>query len=1145
MLKKIFVALVLLLGVQQANASHIMGGEITWECLPSGQYVIHMKIYRDCNGIALSGTETVTIRNYPTVGNSTTVSMPMISSTDVSPDCSPWPGATQLSCGAGPPFAGSGGNGDGAVQENVYESAPVTLNGTPPPQGWVFTWNSCCRNNAIDNLVGPSGLGHTLRAIMYPYTPPGSTTPQAANPCYDSSPEFRESPSTVICTGYPFTYNHNASDPELDSLYYAWAEPLDEIGIGGSWNPPTNPNPVPFSSGYTYNSPLPGPAQNPSNVAATIDASSGEVKYTSYTDGSYVTCVVVEAWKCGQKVAEIYRDIQVVLLNCTGTNNPPTVTITATPNSVPVTQIPGSNTYEATAIAGDLVEFTMQALDIEFQPVTFLPQNVTFQASGGQLGVPLSSSTSGCINPPCATVVPTGSQVGFTAAQQNNITFSWQTDCSHLSYETNCGNLQNVYTFVLKMSDDYCPAPAISIGTLKVTVLADLATPPDLTCVSFDPNTNEITLNWIPPTDTGYSFNYYVIYHRSNTPGATFMAVDTVYNWADTQAILTGITPAEGDFMVRSNTHCDYLSGPSDTLTLVDLVVTPYPPTNSEIGFLNWNSMGSGNVLYEIWAESPAGSGSYFLIGTTNDTSFVDTVTFCNSVVNYQIRVNINGVTCNSTVDGAAFSDNTNDDVIVMDTVSVNAANQALVTWELSNSPDVVEYYILRLNPTSGIFEIIDTVDAATYVPPYIDPTGDPTAGALSYKVISVDSCGNQSDDLVVDPHTTMYLNNYLDKCESRNYVSWTTYKGIPVSEYSLYVSITPPGGPTTPKSLIYQGGPADTTFTQPGLQNEYIYCYEVEATDTNGTVFSSSNRLCVTAQVPNKSQVLYLGTVTNTSGGAGIHAFIDGNADVISFDIERADNILGPYAPIGTVAKPAFAPWRILYTDYSANVNQRRYYYRIAATDSCGSRDTVSNLGRNILLEVRPKGNLSNQLKWNPYIDWGGEVGGYRVYRSVDNDYSFELVATVSGSDTTYLDFIDGFPNANGKFCYYVEAFEVNNPLNYVDDNGNGFVSGSNIACTIQEARVFLPTAFYPESEMQVNRLFGPTNVFAQPGTYRFYIMNRWGEMVFETNDFTKLWDGSHNGEPAPVGVYVYYLKFTSKDGLPVEQRGTFTLLR
>src|SRR5690606_1938732 len=98
-----------------------------------------------------------------------------------------------------------------------YRSQPITLNGKPPANGWVFGWTSpCCRSADILNLTN---LGTAMfKAIMY-----GDGRP-SQNPCYDSSPRFRELPSTLICEKYDFQFNNNASDNDLDSLSYRWAE---------------------------------------------------------------------------------------------------------------------------------------------------------------------------------------------------------------------------------------------------------------------------------------------------------------------------------------------------------------------------------------------------------------------------------------------------------------------------------------------------------------------------------------------------------------------------------------------------------------------------------------------------------------------------------------------------------------------------------------------------------------------------------------------------------------------------------------------------------------------------------------------------------------------------------------------------------
>ncbi|MBA3972172.1 MAG: hypothetical protein H0X46_08515, partial [Bacteroidetes bacterium] len=269
----------------KTNASHLMGGEITWDCVGGGQYVFTMKLYRDCNGIATSSIVSLSVWNHPTVFS---IPLNLISQTDISPSCnSGGPGISCAGAQAQPGWPLSASPVAGAVQETVFQSAPLTLPGVPSGLGWIFTYDDCCRNGSISNLQTAGAYGFTLRAAMYSYNG------QNANPCFDSSPKFLENPSSVICVGYPFTYNHNAFDPELDSLSYSWADPLDDFNP--VYNPPLDPISIPFAPGYSAVSPLPGVIQNPANVPATINAATGEISFTSFTQGNFVTVVKVEA----------------------------------------------------------------------------------------------------------------------------------------------------------------------------------------------------------------------------------------------------------------------------------------------------------------------------------------------------------------------------------------------------------------------------------------------------------------------------------------------------------------------------------------------------------------------------------------------------------------------------------------------------------------------------------------------------------------------------------------------------------------------------------------------------------------------------------------------------------------------------------
>jgi len=60
------------------------------------------------------------------------------------------------------------------------------------------------------------------------------------------------------------------------------------------------------------------------------------------------------------------------------------------------------------------------------------------------------------------------------------------------------------------------------------------------------------------------------------------------------------------------------------------------------------------------------------------------------------------------------------------------------------------------------------------------------------------------------------------------------------------------------------------------------------------------------------------------------------------------------------------------------------------------------------------------------------------------------------------------------------------------------------------------------------------------------FRVYNRWGQLVFETKDWTKKWDGGINGSPQPAGVYVWMLQYVDHDsGKPFSLKGTAVLIR
>ena len=71
-----------------------------------------------------------------------------------------------------------------------------------------------------------------------------------------------------------------------------------------------------------------------------------------------------------------------------------------------------------------------------------------------------------------------------------------------------------------------------------------------------------------------------------------------------------------------------------------------------------------------------------------------------------------------------------------------------------------------------------------------------------------------------------------------------------------------------------------------------------------------------------------------------------------------------------------------------------------------------------------------------------------------------------------------------------------------------------------ITEAFLYIPNAFSPNGD-GVNDSFGGKGEGIT--VYNIQIFNRWGNLIFESNDIKIQWDGSYHNEMAPEGVYVY----------------------
>lgn len=90
----------------------------------------------------------------------------------------------------------------------------------------------------------------------------------------------------------------------------------------------------------------------------------------------------------------------------------------------------------------------------------------------------------------------------------------------------------------------------------------------------------------------------------------------------------------------------------------------------------------------------------------------------------------------------------------------------------------------------------------------------------------------------------------------------------------------------------------------------------------------------------------------------------------------------------------------------------------------------------------------------------------------------------------------------------------------------------------------VYIPNAFSPNNNGK-NEGFMPSLYNVKDRNYAFRVFNRWGEMVYETNDIHAFWDGNFKGTACEQDVYIWTVNGEFYNGDLFTFKGTVTVLR
>ena len=168
----------------------------------------------------------------------------------------------------------------------------------------------------------------------------------------------------------------------------------------------------------------------------------------------------------------------------------------------------------------------------------------------------------------------------------------------------------------------------------------------------------------------------------------------------------------------------------------------------------------------------------------------------------------------------------------------------------------------------------------------------------------------------------------------------------------------------------------------------------------------------------------------------------------------------------------------------------------------------------------------------------------------SFDNGVNF--TNTSLGADNYLWIFGDGSPNETIENPYHeYDATDDFNELSYqitlVAYSAEGCVDTAISYINLVPALIYyVPNAFTPDGDDH-NNLFKP--VFStgyNVDKYSFMIFNRWGEVIYETEDIGAGWDGTYKGLPSQEGVYTWKIQvMKSNNAFREMEVGHVTLLR
>ncbi|MFN5635576.1 MAG: gliding motility-associated C-terminal domain-containing protein [Flavobacteriia bacterium] len=422
-------------------------------------------------------------------------------------------------------------------------------------------------------------------------------------------------------------------------------------------------------------------------------------------------------------------------------------------------------------------------------------------------------------------------------------------------------------------------------------------------------------------------------------------------------------------------------------------------------------------------------------------------------------------------------------------------------TFNPASGTQTVTYNYTDANGCSGsgtatiIVNPLPVVDAGTYTPICADAADLPLVGSPAGGTFSGTGVTANAFDPSANTQTVTYTYTNANGCVNTDVATITvvqltptnagTYTPVCIDAANVVLNGTPAGGTFTGTGVT-----AGTFDPSVGTQTiTYTYSDAIGCT-ASATATIVVNPLPVVGA--GAAQVICEGTTVTLNGtGATTYTWSGGALNGQSFTPSIGQNV---YTVSGTDANGCVS---------TATVNINVLPFPIASLTS----DVQTG---NPVLDV----NFANGSQFGTTYDWNFGNG---------NTYTSNLTEATSESYAEPGTYIVTLIASNG-LCSSVDSLEI-------------------IVLPFGDPEVIVPNVFSPNDD-DVNDIFFLQHLYTEE--IYIVILNRWGDVVFETTDPDPQWNGTTpNGNKVTDGVYFYKYVATGINGVEIKGHGDVTVVR